>query len=117
MSYDKKFREAVLRYIDNGSSFKEVERLFGLSYNTVSQWKRLRDETGKLENRPLNRQWKLIDPEKLRADVEERPRDSDLVRARRFGCSESGIRNALERYGLTAIRVKRVSRAPRAVRK
>jgi transposase-like protein len=114
MSYDKKFREAVMRYIDRGHSYKEVERLFGLSYNTVSQWKKLRDETGGLGTRPLNRPWKLIDPEKLRADIKESPRDSDQIRARRFGCSESGMRNALVRHGLMPMRVKRsVNRARR----
>jgi transposase-like protein len=113
MAYDAKFREAVLRYIDKGSSYKEVERLFGLSYNTVSQWKKLRDETGSPDKRPLNRTWKLVDPEKLRADVEERPRDSDLIRARRFGCSESGMRSALERHGLMKKRIKRNLRMSR----
>ncbi|MCL2002899.1 MAG: IS630 transposase-related protein [Oscillospiraceae bacterium] len=113
MAYDAKFREAVLRHIDAGHTYKATGLLFGLGDSTIAQWKRLRDETGGLKKRPLNRTWTKIDPERLRADVETRPADSDAKRARRFGCSESGMQNALKRHKLTPKKARSICRARR----
>lgn len=101
MSYDKRFREAVLRHVEEGHSQAETRKLFKLGANTISQWKALRGETGDLENRPLERGWRKIDPEKLRADVEERPDDFNGERALRFGCSGEAIRQALKKQKIT----------------
>ena len=101
MSYDKKFREAVLRHVEAGHTQEETRKLFGLGVNTITQWKGLKEETGGLSNRPLKRTWRKIDPEKLRADVAELPDDFNSERARRFGCSEEGIREALKKLKIT----------------
>jgi transposase len=101
MSCDKKYREAVLRHVDEGHSLTETRKIFNLGANTISQWKILREETGSLGNRPLERSWRKIDPEKLRADVEERPDDFNDERALRFGCSGEAIRQALKKQKIT----------------
>ena len=101
MSYDRKFREAVLRHMDEGHSQRETRKLFKLGENTITQWIALREETGSLENRPLERKWRKIDPEKLRADVEERPDDFNDERALRFGCTGEAIRQALKKQKIT----------------
>jgi len=101
MSYDKKFREAVLRHVEAGHSQEETRRLFKLGVNTITQRKALREETGSLENRPLERGFRKIDPEKLRADVEERADDFNAERAARFGCSGEAIRLALKKQKIT----------------
>jgi len=53
MGYDKKHREKVLEYIDKGHTSREAHEMFGVGTTTISQWKVLKKETGKLENRPL----------------------------------------------------------------
>ena len=101
MSYDRKFRECVLAHVDAGKSQEEVRKMFALGVNTITQWKKLREETGSLENRPLERTWRKIDPEKLQADVLEKPDDFDEERAARFGCSRTGIQSARKKLKIT----------------
>ena len=75
--------------------------MFGLGQNTIRQWEKLRTETGTLENRPLERTYRKIDPEKLRADVAAKPDDFDEERAIRFGCSRTGIQSARKKHKIT----------------
>jgi len=101
MSYDKKFRERVLSHVAAGESKAKVRSMFRLGKNTISQWEKLKSETGKLENRPLDRKPRKIDSEKLRTDVKEKPDDFDETRAKRFNCSRSGLRDARIRLKIT----------------
>ena len=61
----------------------------------------MRAETGSLENRPLERSWRKIEPEKLKADVKEKPDDFDWERAERFGSSRQGIESARRKHKIT----------------
>jgi len=115
MAYDKKFRERVLMHVDSGESKTKVRLMFGLGKNTISQWEKLREETGKLENRPLDRKPRKIDREKLRADIKENTDDFDEVRAKRFNCSRSGLRDA--RISLKITRKKKRSHTQKLTRK
>jgi transposase len=101
MSYDKKFREKVLEHIEKGNSQEATRKMFGLGKNTIRQWKKLREETGKLGNRPLKRVFRKIDPEKMRRDVKENPDSFDEERAMRFGCSRTGIWSARKKHAIT----------------
>jgi len=106
MSYDKKYRERVLALVDSGKKQEEVRAMFGLGVNTITKWKKLRAETGSVANKPLERKWRKIDPEKLQLDVKEYPDDFDSERAKRLGCSASGVKKAMKRHKIT--RKKRV---------
>ena len=101
MSYSKDLREKVLALVDSGMSQEKARKMFKLGVNTITQWKKLRLETGSLENRPLERSWRKIDPEKLKADVLEHPDDFDEERAERFGCSRQGIESARKKHKIT----------------
>jgi len=101
MSYDKKFREKVFAHIDAGKTQEEVRKMFKLGANTITQWKKLKAETGSLSKRPVERSWQKIDPEKLRADVEAHPDDFDEERALRLGCSRTGIQSSRYRNKIT----------------
>ena len=101
MSYDKKFRECVMSHIDAGKNREKVRAMFKLGKNTIRQWEKLRIETGKLENRPLKRSFRKIDPDKLRADVKGKPDDFDEERAVRFGVSRTGIQSSRKKHKLT----------------
>ena len=61
----------------------------------------LLEETGDLEKKELHRVFRKIDPEKLKMYVEEHPDAYQSEMAKAFGCSESGIRDALARYKIT----------------
>jgi len=113
MSYDKRFREAVLRHVEAGHTQEETRKLFGLGVNTITQWKKLKEETGGLSNRPLVRGHKKIDPEKLHSDVDERPDDFNHERAERFNCNESAIRQAMKRLKITRKKNERIQRTQR----
>lgn len=115
MSYDKKFRERALSLIETGETQEKVRKMLGLGSNTLTEWKKLKKETGSLENRTLERTHRKIDPEKLAADVKEYPDDFNRERAIRFGCSESGIEKALKKQKIT--RKKRVKDTKNAARK
>jgi transposase len=80
---------------------EEVRKLFKLGVNTLTQWKKLREETGSVEKRPLERTWRKIDPEALKADVADRPDDFDEERAERFGVSWQGIQSAMKKHKIT----------------
>ena len=58
-------------------------------------------ESGNLENKALNRPHKKIDPEKLRAYVEEHPDAYQRETAEEFDCSVTAIQKALKRLGIT----------------
>jgi transposase len=113
MSYDKKFRESVLKHVESGHTQEATRQLFGLGANTISQWKKLKEETGGLANRPVIRSFKKIDPDKLLADVEEHPDDFNRERAERFGCTEDAIRQALKRLKITRKKNDRIQRTKR----
>jgi len=106
MSYSKDLRERAIALVDGGEKAEKVRKMFKLGANTITQWKKLRAETGSLSNRELKRSWQKIDPEKLRLDVKAKPDDFDSERAERFGCSRRGIQHARKKHKIT--RKKRV---------
>ena len=54
-----------------------------------------------MEKKELHRGFRKIYPEKLKEYVEEHPDAYQWEMAKAFGCSESGIRDALARYKIT----------------
>jgi len=105
MSYDKKLRFQALEYRSTHTQAETAEA-FGVSVSAIKRWQKLMQETGKIENKPLKRSGRKIKEAELRADVEKYPDDFNWERAKRFGCSEEGIRKGLKRHKIT--RKKRV---------
>ena len=101
MSYDKKFRERVLEHVDGGKTQEEVRKMFGLGVNTITEWKKLREETGGLENRELRRKHKKIDPEKLREYFAKNPEAFDHEAAVEFGCTAQAIGKCRKKHKIT----------------
>jgi len=101
MAYNIKYRKNVLDFIDQGHSIREASRIFGISVSTIMGWRKIRRETGKLEDRPRETWHKKIDPEKLLVYFEENP-DSYLSEAAEvFGCTAVAIFKARKRLGIT----------------
>lgn len=101
MGYDKRYREKVLEHIDKGHTIEETHKLFGVGTTTIKEWKKLRRETGELENRPLDRKSRKICPERLKAYLAEKPDNYQHEIAEVFGCTQAAVCIALKRLGMT----------------
>ncbi|MDR1240347.1 MAG: hypothetical protein LBK29_00480 [Oscillospiraceae bacterium] len=51
-AYSIKFRRHALETLRNGSTRKEVNKMFGLGVNTLRSWEKLEEETESLEGGP-----------------------------------------------------------------
>lgn len=101
MSKSVDFREAAIAYHEAGHSLKETAETFQVSVSAISKWKKKKKETGNLNNKPLNRTFKKIDPEKLKAYVKEHPDATQQEMADEFGCCNQAISKALKRNKIT----------------
>ena len=101
MSYSKDFRKRTIEYRQAGHTLEETHEVFKVSISAIRKWEQLLEETGDLEKKELHRVFRKIDPEKLKMYVEEHPDAYQSEMAEAFGCSESGIRDALARYQIT----------------
>ncbi|MCL2853886.1 MAG: IS630 transposase-related protein [Defluviitaleaceae bacterium] len=101
MAYDKKYRENVLRYIDEGHTLEEAKKVFQVGTTAIKRWRKLRKETGSLQDRPRGKWHKKIDPVKLAAYYEENPDSYLNEAAEAFGCSITAIFKAKARLGIT----------------
>jgi len=100
MSYSVDLREKVLEYRAS-HSIRKTAAIFGVSVSAIQDWEKLQRETGKIEKKPLERKWRKIDPEKLRAHVAENPDEFLDEIALEFECSAEAIRLALKKHGIT----------------
>ena len=98
MSYSKKYRERTIEYRQAGHSLEETHQVFKVSKSTIQKWEKQQKETGDLGKKELHRSFRKIDPEKLKAYVAEHPDAYQREMAEAFGCSESGIQDALRRH-------------------
>jgi transposase len=101
MAYDAKFRGRVLKYIDKGHTVQEAHEAFEVGTTTIKRWKKLKAETGKLENRPLERKATKLCPDRLKAYVSEKPDSYQSEIAEVFQCTQAAVSYALKRLQLT----------------
>ena len=101
MSYSRDYRERTIEYRQAGHTLEETHLVFKVSISTIREWEKRLKETGDLEKKELHRGFRKIDPEKLEAYVVEHPDAYQSEMAEAFGCSESGIRDALRRHKIT----------------
>jgi len=91
----------VLNYLSKGHTYEEARKELGVGITTIKAWKKLLNETGSLEKRPLERSARKFPSTELRAYVCEHP-DATLEEiAEHFGGSKSGAFDALAREGIT----------------
>ena len=101
MSYPTKYRERTIEYRQEGHTLEETQRVFHVCITTIRKWEKQLREEGHLEKKPVERSFRKIDPEKLRSYVAEHPDAYQSEMAKEFQCSESGIRDALNRLKIT----------------
>ena len=78
-----------------------AHQIFKVSKSIIQKWEKQLKETGDSGKKELHRIFRKIDPEKLKAYVAEHPDAYQTEMAEAFGCSESGIRDALRRHKIT----------------
>ena len=100
MSYSKRYRERTIEYRQAGHTLEETHQTFKVSKSTIQIWEKQLKETGGADKK-LYRSFRKNDPEKLKAYVAEQPDAYQSEMAKTFGCSESGICDALRRYKIT----------------
>lgn len=97
MAYPAQFRKKLLSVKEKeGLTNEEAAKRFGVGKESVSRWKSNPNPVFK-RNRPAQK----IDMEALKKDVEEHPDDFIYERAERFSVSDSGMRYALKRLGIS----------------
>lgn len=101
MSYPVIFRKRTIEYRQEGHTLKETSEAFKVAVCTIEKWEKQLKERGNLEKKELNRPHKKIDPEKLKAYVEEHPDAYQREIAEEFGCSATAIQKAFKRLGIT----------------
>ncbi len=101
MSKSKDLREAAIAYHEAGHTIAETAEIFQVAKCTISEWKKRKKETGNLNNKPLSRKFKKIDPEKLKTYVKNHPDATQQEMADEFGCCNQAIRKELKRNKIT----------------
>ena len=97
MTYPVQFRKKVLQVkVDEGLSFEDVAKRFGLSKTTVFKWSKNLEP-----QRFRNKAWKKLSKEGLLDDIKKYPDSYSYERAKRLGVSASGIRYAMKRLQVT----------------
>jgi len=90
VSYDKKFRESVLKHVSEGHSKESTRKLFGLGKNTIADWEKLQAETGSLEKRKLDRKASIFKSAELNDYNEKNPNALLKDIAQHFGITTDG---------------------------
>ena len=93
--------KAVKHRLEQSCSCADTAKVFGVGRSTVQNWVQRYEETGDLSDKPLNRGFKKIDPEKLRAYVKEHPDETQREIADAFHCSNQAVSKAPERLDIT----------------
>ena len=110
MSKSIDLREAAVAYYEEGHTLIETGKIFKVGKSTVSAWVKKKKETGDLSNKPLNRSFKKIDPEKLKAYVKEHPDEAqkemadDRALARMFDGQGQSMEAVIDYYTKLNIR-------------
>lgn len=95
MAYSPDYRELIVSKLNEGATYRALERDYKLSRTTILKWKK--DISRKLRVAKPTK----IDNEKLKEDVALYPDDYQYERAVRFNCSQRAIGIALKRIGIS----------------
>jgi len=91
----------VFEYLAKGHTYEQARDELGVGITTIKEWKKLLNETGSLEKRPLERTASKFRSESLKTYVNEHPDATLQEIADNFGGSTSGVFNALKREKIT----------------
>jgi transposase len=110
MSYSPDFRKRVIEYRREGHTQKETHNVFKVSTVTISAWEKKLREEGTIEKKPLNRQPRKLDSERLKAYIEAHPDAYLREIAAEFNCCETAVTYALRRLKITRKKRQNITR-------
>jgi len=109
MTYSKDFREKVLQIkAKEKISIIKTAKRFGIGTTTLVNWIK-----GKIPKNKRSKPATKIDMDALAVDIKEHADAYGFERARRLGCSESGVWSALKRLGVTYKKIAESSKGER----
>ena len=97
-----------MEYLKEGHSYRQGQEVFKVGIATMAEWKKRLVETGSLAKKPLNRGFKKIDPEKLKAYVNEHPDAYLREMAEVFQCGVNSVSKALKKMRITRKKNQRI---------
>lgn len=109
MSYSKEYRKRTIEYREEGHTLEETHKVFKVAICTIREWEKQWKEKGTLTPAPVERPYKKIVPEKLRAYVQEHPDAYPKEIAKEFNCCETAIRKAFDRLNITRKKRQRIT--------
>ena len=109
MTYSKDFRKKVLQIkVKEKISIMKTAKRFGIGTTTLVNWLK-----GKIPKNKRNKAATKIDMDALAMDIKEHSDAYGYERARRLGCSESGVWFAIKRLGVTYKKIAEASKGER----
>ena len=107
MAYSEDLRKKAIEYLAKGHSQREAQRVYGIGLSAINKWHQKYQKTGELKDPPPRRSFRKLDPEKLKAYVNEHP-DAYLKEiGEAFNCSDTAVLKALRQLGITRKKTKR----------
>ena len=102
MAHSSEFRAKAIAFKEDGHTFFEVTKVFGISSSTFYKWKKIKKATGEYKpDKPKATRKRKVSPEKLKEILEEKPDMYLHEIAEEFGCTKQAVYSALKRSKIT----------------
>jgi transposase len=99
--YDIKYRQRVVDFLRERRTQNEAKVIFKVGLTSIKKWVKQNSEVGHLKNKPLNRTFEKIDPEKLKRYIEVNP-DAYLKEiAAEFKCCTAAVYFIMKKLKIT----------------
>ena len=101
--YDKKFKINVVNFYksDKKHTYRMTCKLFNITPMTLRDWVKKYDETGDIKPKVRVKNNKKVNPDELKAYVEEHPDAFQYEIAEHFNCTQAWICVLLKELGFT----------------
>lgn len=100
MAYSMDYRKRAVEYKEAGHTFKELREAFKIPPETYYDWKK-KIESGYYDEKKIVERVRLIEKEKLKQAVQEKPDAYLRELAEPFGCTAQAVFKALKKLGIT----------------
>jgi transposase len=101
MAYSVDLRKKVIEYLGEGHTQRQARDTFHISLSAINKWSQQYYKTGYIGDKPVKRSFRKLDPQRLKACVEEHPDAYQKEMAEELGCSPSAVQKALKKLGIT----------------
>ena len=100
MAYDKKYKQRVLAYHEEGNSIRKTSKLFAISPNTLNTWLKQYRTQGEFTSKPRSSESKISEQEML-SYLADKPDAYQSEMAEHFGVTQAAISKTLKKYKIT----------------